>query len=198
MVIKKSVLHGVLSAFHRRDRILIFIVEMISVREMKNHRIFIRCLCMAIVLVCGNGLAGQGEGSVVEADGGVSVDQLLQRDMAPEESELVLEKLTPGEQKWYWRFHDGVAMFDGWNKITNAVVEKFPEHERGKVMMVMQLLGHKIGYEWSRDNKVRRVDTDMLRAWGRDLRKAGAENHVQLARVIVKIDSEMNSLLKPR
>lgn len=111
---------------------------------------------------------------------------------APEE---VLASLSPGERNWYHRFQEGIPLFDGWKKITQAVVEKFPEHEREKRLAAMQALGVKIGYEWSRDNRVRRVNTDMLRAWGRDLRKAGSENHVQLANVLYKIDSEMNTLL---
>ena len=111
---------------------------------------------------------------------------------APEE---VLASLSPGERKWYHRFQEGIPLFDGWKKITQAVVEKFPEHEREKRLAAMQALGVKIGYEWSRDNRVRKVNTDMLRAWGKDLRIAGAESHVQLAKVLYKIDSEMNTLL---
>jgi hypothetical protein len=81
-------------------------------------------------------------------------------------------------------------------KITRAVVEKFPEYEREKILAAMQSLGIKIGYEWSRDNRVRKVNTEMLRAWGRDLRKAGTENHVQLAKVLYKIDNEINILIR--
>lgn len=110
-------------------------------------------------------------------------------------SEEVLASLSPGERKWFHRFQEGVPFFDGWKKITQAVVAKFPEHEREKRMAAMQALGIKIGYEWSRDNQVRKVNTDMLRAWGKDLRKAGAESHVQLAQVLYKIDNEMNELL---
>ncbi len=110
-------------------------------------------------------------------------------------SEEVLATLTPGERKWYHRFQEGVPLFEGWKKITQAVVAKFPEHEREKRLAAMQVLGLKIGYEWSRDNRVRKVNTEMLRAWGTDMRKAGAENHVQLAKVLYKIDSEMNALL---
>ncbi len=102
--------------------------------------------------------------------------------------------LTPGERKWYHRFQEGIPFFDGWKKITRAVVGKFPEHEREKMLAAMQSLGIKIGYEWCRDNRVRKVDTEMLMAWGRDMRKAGAENYVQLAKVVYKIDNEINML----
>lgn len=112
------------------------------------------------------------------------------------DSEYLLTKLTPMERKWYHRFQEGIPLFAGWKKITQAVVEKFPEHEREGRLAAMQALGVKIGYEWSRDNRVRKVSTETLRAWGQDLRKAGSENHVQLANVLYKIDNEVNQLLK--
>lgn len=111
------------------------------------------------------------------------------------EADQTLKSLAPAEMKWFQRFQEGVPFFDGWKKITQMVVERFPEHERDQIKVIMHALGHKIGSEWSRDNRVRRVNTDMLRVWGKDLRKAGAENHTQLAKIIYKIDSEMNSLL---
>jgi hypothetical protein len=111
-------------------------------------------------------------------------------------TEEALAGLTPEERRWYYRFQEGVLFFDGWKKITRAVVEKFPEHEREKRLAAMRTLGYKIGYEWSRDDRVRKVNTDMLRAWGKDLRKAGAENHVQLAKVLYEIDREVATLLR--
>lgn len=111
---------------------------------------------------------------------------------APEE---LLTRLTPGERKWFQRFQEGVPFLDGWKKITQAVVDKFPEQERQQRLAVMRELGLKIGTEWSRDDHVRKVDTDMLRAWGKELRQAGTENHVQLAKVLFKIEKEINYLL---
>lgn len=108
----------------------------------------------------------------------------------------VLDTLTPCEKKWFQRFQDGAPFLDGWEKITQAVVAKFPEQERGQRLAVMRELGLKIGSEWSRDDRIRKVDTDMLRAWGRELRQAGAESHVQLARALIKIEKEINRLLR--
>lgn len=108
----------------------------------------------------------------------------------------LLDTLSPGEKKWFQRFQDGAPFLDGWKKITQAVVAKFPEQERALRLAVMRELGLKIGSEWSRDDHIRKVDTDMLRAWGKELRQAGAENHVQLANVMFKIEKEINHLLQ--
>jgi len=107
----------------------------------------------------------------------------------------LLETLSPEEKKWFQRFQDGFPFLDGWKKITQTVIAKFPENERAQRMAAMRELGLKIGSEWSRDDRIRKVDTDMLRAWGKELRQAGAENHVQIAKVMFKIEKEINSLL---
>lgn len=148
------------------------------------------------LLFCGHGRASQSLGEQQTPEGTEQgKETLVVADNFDPVTEQALASLTPGERKWYHRFQEGVPFFDGWKKITQMVVERFPEHEREKRLAAMKMLGLKIGYEWSRDNRVRKVNTDMLRAWGKDLRKAGAENHVQLAKVLYKIDSEMNSLL---
>lgn len=148
------------------------------------------------LLITVHGVAGQsGDDRQTEETTPQSKRILLASNGFFHVPEDVLASLTPGERKWFHRFQEGIPLFDGWKKITRAVVAKFPEHEREKRLAAMQILGIKIGYEWSRDNRVRKVNTEMLRAWGRDLRKAGAENHVQLTKVLNKIDSEINALL---
>jgi hypothetical protein len=147
-------------------------------------------------LLCGHGHATQ-----------MNPNQQVPKMMEQEDKSLVvqegfipapvnlLDTLTPGEKKWFQRFQDGAPFLDGWKKITQSVVAKFPEQERAQRLAVMRELGLKIGSEWSRDDHIRKVDTDMLRAWGRELRQAGAENHVQLAKVLFKIEKEVNHLL---
>jgi hypothetical protein len=164
---------------------------------------FLRKICFLLMifscLPCIHGMAGQFQGDQrpqeITARNNEASPGAVDFGQPPED---VLATLTAGEKKWYHRFQEGIPCFDGWKKITQAVVEKFPEHEREKRQAAMQALGFKIGYEWSRDNRVRKVNTDMLRAWGRELRKAGAKDHVQLAQVLYKIDSEVETLLRRR
>jgi len=142
-------------------------------------------------------------GNAVQVHNKQQVPDMMQQDeksrvvpegFIPAPPEL-LDTLSPGEKKWFQRFQDGAPFLDGWKKITQTVVAKFPEHERGQRLAVMRELGLKIGSEWSRDDRIRKVDTDMLRAWGKELRQAGAENHVQIAKVMFKIEKEINYLL---
>ncbi|MEK6201582.1 MAG: hypothetical protein N2A40_04075 [Desulfobulbaceae bacterium] len=155
-------------------------------------------LMVAFSLVsCAHGIASQFQNAPqVQESARQGHDGFPDHDGFSSGVDDVLASLTPKERKWYHRFQEGIPLFDGWKKITRAVVEKFPEQEREKRLTAMQALGHKIGHEWSRDNRVRKVSTETLRAWGQDLRKAGSENHVQLANVLHKIESEVNVLLR--
>jgi hypothetical protein len=175
-----------------------------SLSPFGNSMTFSRNICFLLLvfsfLFCAQGFAEQSSETPLVAETlGVKNEEVVVSDIdvnkvVPVGEEVLVAKLSPGERKWYYRFQEGIPLFDGWKKITQAVIEKFPEHEREQQLATMQALGLKIGYEWSRDNHVRKVNTDMLRAWGKDLRKAGAESHVQLAQVIHKIDKELNAL----
>lgn len=164
---------------------------------MKSLKKICFLLMIFLCLPCSHGMANQSQGDQrLQEITSRSNEVLLGADGFGQPAEEILATLTPGERKWYHRFQEGIPYFDGWKKITQAVVEKFPEHERETRLAAMQALGFKIGYEWSRDNRVRKVNTDMLKVWGRELRTAGAENHVQLAQALYKIDSEVETLLR--
>jgi len=148
-------------------------------------------------LLCahGNAMQLQEDKQMAELNQNNNVSQVVPDGFIPAPPEL-LDSLSPGEKKWFQRFQEGVPLFAGWKKITQSVVEKFPEHEREQRMVIMRELGLKIGSEWSRDDHIRKVDTDMLRLWGKELRQAGVENHLQIAKVMFKIEKEINSLLQ--
>ncbi len=147
-------------------------------------------------LLCaqGNAVQVQENRQMAESKQYNQTPQVVPEGFIPAPPDL-LETLSPGEKKWFQRFQEGVPLFSGWKTITQSVVERFPENEREQRLAIMRELGLKIGSEWSRDDHVRKVDTDMLRHWGKELRQAGAENHLQIAKVMFKIEREVNSLL---
>ena len=148
-------------------------------------------------LLCtyGNAVQVQEDKQMAELKQNNTISQVVPDGFIPAPPDL-LETLSPGEKKWFQRFQEGVPLFSGWKKITQSVVERFPENEREQRRVIMRELGLKIGSEWSRDDHIRKVDTDMLRLWGKELRQAGAENHLQIAKVMFKIEREINSLLQ--
>ena len=84
---------------------------------------------------------------------------------------------------------------DGWHEITAYLLSRTPEEERSAQRLALDNLGRKIVLEWVRPNDVRKVDTDMLRTWGSELKKTAKQDPQQLARTIAAIDQEVEAVL---
>lgn len=104
-----------------------------------------------------------------------------------------LEKLSPEEREWFRKFHEGTFYAEGWQKITADILAKIPEDEREEQLQQLKELGYRIGCEWSRDNDVRKIDTEMLRTWGKKLKKAKPQ---ELGEVIASIRQEVDRILR--
>ena len=106
-----------------------------------------------------------------------------------------LELLDEKERDWYETFQEGGLLFDGWQEISADVVAQVPADKRVKTKVTMLALGLKIGCEWSKENDVRRISTDMLKDWGKVIRKTVADSPDDLSVVINSIESEVERIL---
>jgi hypothetical protein len=107
-----------------------------------------------------------------------------------------VDNLSQEEQDWYCKFQEGIVFFDGWKDITDDILAKVPEDEQVRIKVTMQALGIKVGCEWSRENDVRKISTEMLKAWGKRLRKAAAGDSTQaMIQAIHAIEYEVDELL---
>jgi len=107
----------------------------------------------------------------------------------------VLDQLSEEERQWYQRFQEGVLFFDGWSEISEELLAIFPEEEWPSRKVMMQRLGVKIGTEWAKDNKTRKIDTDMIRQWGDLLRGAFSQGSEETLAVLHQIEVEVDSIL---
>ena len=103
--------------------------------------------------------------------------------------------LSPEEKKWFVTFVEGTFFADGWQEIANSILARVPSEERRHKQRELKKLGFKIGREWCKKNSVRKIDTDLLKKWGRLLKSAVKENPNLLSEVIEHIDGEVDSLL---
>ena len=83
----------------------------------------------------------------------------------------------------------------GWQAITNEILAKMSPEQRQAQKIALDNLGKKIGMEWSRQNRVRKVDTSMLQEWGGLLRKTAKKDPQQLAQAITFINQELDAVL---
>ena len=111
-------------------------------------------------------------------------------------SPVKVDNLSQEEQDWYCKFQEGIVFFDGWKDITDDILEKIPENEQVGIKVTMQALGIKVGCEWSKENDIRKISTEMLKVWGKRLRKAAAGDSTQaMIQAIHAIEYEVDELL---
>jgi hypothetical protein len=120
-------------------------------------------------------------------EGRIKVDTLRQE---------AINSLSKEDLQWYQKFNEGIFFFDGWKEITETVLEKYTPEEKEDIILFMQHLGIRIGAEWSRDNDVRKINTDMLRAWGKKIRGAAKAEKAKLTIALHELDSEVLTILQ--
>lgn len=106
-----------------------------------------------------------------------------------------IEELDEEAREWFSKFQEGGLLFDGWKEISDDVVEQVPEGEKVKTKVTMLALGIRIGCEWSKENDVRKISTEMLKKWGKQLRETVADSPVKIPTLLNAIEAEVDSLL---
>jgi len=102
---------------------------------------------------------------------------------------------TKKEQEWFRKFYDGTFLVKGWKARMNELLDTIPDQDKESMGFLLAELGEKIGREWAKENRVRRVDTPMLQQWGENLRAAKRMGQEELVEEIRKIDEELDEIL---
>jgi hypothetical protein len=105
------------------------------------------------------------------------------------------ESLTSEEKSWFKVFQDGNILAMGWQEISTEILARTSPDKRQEQRIALESLGRKIGMEWCRQNRVRKVNTSMLQEWGGVLRKTAKKNPQQLAQAITYINQELDAVL---
>lgn len=105
------------------------------------------------------------------------------------------ESLTPEEKSWFRVFQEGNILAMGWQEISSEILARTAPEKRQEQKVALDNLGRKIGMEWCRQNRVRKVNSSMLQEWGGVLRKTAKKNPQQLAQAIIYINQELDAVL---
>ena len=108
---------------------------------------------------------------------------------------ISVDKLSPEEKEWFAKFLEGSLFVQGWKEITADILAKTPEDLQEEQRLALETLGTKIGCEWSKDNDTRKIDTDMLKQWGKQLKQTAGQNPGQLPEIIAEINQVVAVLL---
>ncbi len=83
----------------------------------------------------------------------------------------------------------------GWKQRMKEILDQTPKAQQDEIRPLLERLGNKIGPEWARDNRVRRIDTAMLQRWGDDLLLAQKKGKTSLIETIYRIDRDVDHIL---
>ena len=104
---------------------------------------------------------------------------------------------SPEEAKWYRTFHEGSLLVDGWQDIMKDLLATIKPSEQAQHRTVLERLGDKIGREWAKDNSIRKIDTEMLREWGKVLRQTAKKKPENLTAVIQNLVQNVKAIVEP-
>jgi predicted secreted protein len=101
---------------------------------------------------------------------------------------------------WYVRFWTGsckelrVVCMSGapyWGEIMQRLLANVPADRQERLRTRLILLGQSIGYEWAKENNVRRINNDHIKTWSSDLKQSAADPEPAVSR----IEQESRTLL---
>jgi hypothetical protein len=118
----------------------------------------------------------------------------LEKRIEDVDQDFLLE-LDEKARCWYEKFQNGGFFYNGWQQISEDVVARVVAEEKLKARITMLALGVRIGCEWSKENDVRKISTQMLRKWGEKLRSTATDSSDNILVVISTIEYEVNQLL---
>ena len=105
---------------------------------------------------------------------------------------------TRDEQEWFHKFYEGTFLVKGWKTRITELLEKVPPADREETRKKLAGLGEKIGWEWAKDNRSRKINNEMLQKWGESLSIARDRGHTVLNEEILRVDDEVSKLLSEK
>jgi hypothetical protein len=99
------------------------------------------------------------------------------------------------EEENYRKFFNGVFWIKGWNARVKEILQAVPDEEKVEMKKLLDELGEKIGREWARDTGIRKIDSDMLKKWGSQLKEAVAVGPAHLVKQLKELEHNMTKII---
>jgi len=164
--------------------------------------ILIIVLLLASVVCCFSSSTGTNttkENAVVGEETNKDSTLLLNKGAeGPDDVQRQMAQMSDEEKNWFLKFQNGIPFFDGWKDISQNIISNFPEEEKKKIKTNLKKLGDKIGIEWAKDNAIRKIDTDMLRGWGKKIKKSLDKGFKQVFETVHRVDREVDEVLSSK
>ena len=110
---------------------------------------------------------------------------------------------------WYMRFWTGsckdlrvgIICMSGapyWSEIMQRLLVNVPEVRREILRTRLIMLGQRIGYEWAKENDIRRINNDHIKTWSADLKTNVANPEPAVARIEQQVRNLLGGTGDPR
>jgi DNA-binding transcriptional ArsR family regulator len=99
------------------------------------------------------------------------------------------------EEENYRKFLKGAFWVKGWNDREKEILKAVPDENKVEVKKLLSELGEKIGREWAKDPFVRNIDSEMLKKWGGELKKAVDKGPASLVQQLRILECEVNRII---
>lgn len=99
------------------------------------------------------------------------------------------------EEENYRKFLNGVFWIKGWNARVKEILQVVPEEDKVEMKKLLDELGEKIGREWARDTGIRKIDSDMLKKWGNQLKEAVAIGPTHLVKQLRELERDVAKII---
>lgn len=95
--------------------------------------------------------------------------------------------------QWVERFYEGNNLVPGWVGMTERLQERVPDGQWAQVQPQLLSLGAQIAAEWSKDNRVRRINTRCAAVWRDALQEALSRD--DLDPFLGRLQSDVDAIL---
>lgn len=99
------------------------------------------------------------------------------------------------EEENYQKFLKGSFWIKGWNVRKKEILQAVPDENKHDIKQLLDELGEKIGREWAKESGTRKIDSDMLKKWGKQLQKAVASGPGLLIKHLKIIENDANEII---
>ncbi len=102
------------------------------------------------------------------------------------------------EEENYRKFLNGAFWIKGWNARVKEILLAVPEEDKVEMKKLLDELGEKIGREWARDTGIRKIDSEMLKKWGSQLKEAVAVGPAYLVKQLKELEHNVNKIISEK
>jgi hypothetical protein len=97
-------------------------------------------------------------------------------------------------RKWLKTFYEGNFMVKGWTATKEELIASMDR--QGEAEKLLDELGKLIGEEWAKNNRIRKIDTEDVKRWGKQLQEAKGESDERIIAELKKIKKDVAKALK--